>query len=323
MKKPMIKSKRGRRFDEGGEVTDKAAGLEASNKEAPVGFFERLRMGNIDDPSSEAYKRFGAGRGRAERIPVADVTPTPVVRNQSASAPTDDMEAANAREPIPMGVGPKAEPEPVARPSAKPKPEAKKETKPEAGAGRGSYAGYKAEEDIKPSYGGAGGSGRGGKGGPTAAEQELYRAFKSPSKEDTQKGLETAMGGGPGLKVLSAAAKSLAAKNIAKEVGSRALANAETPVTFLGKSGARQMGAAEELSNAARQALSNNPTRQLSAPAAKKAVEETKKLGYKPRPSEADWTGGAIGYRKGGSVSKASSRADGIAQRGKTRGAMR
>ena len=289
MKKPMIKSKRGRRFDGGGEVSDKEAGLAASNKEAPVGFFERLRAGNIDDPTSEAYRRFGAGRGRAERVPVEDVTPTPVMRSQPVAAAMDELEAANAREPIPMGVGPKAEPEPVARPRAKPKAE----TKSEAGAGRGSYAGYKAEEDIKPSYSGAGGSGRGGKGGPTAAEQELYRAFKPPSKEDTQKGLETAMGGGPGLKVLSAAAKSLAAKNIAKEIGSRALANAETPVTFLGKSGARQMSGAEELSNAARQAISNNPNR------------------------------GAIGYRKGGSISKASSRADGIAQRGKTRGAMR
>lgn len=49
------------------EASDKAAGLEASKGES-VGFFERLRMGNIDDPSSEAYARFGAGRGATERI---------------------------------------------------------------------------------------------------------------------------------------------------------------------------------------------------------------------------------------------------------------
>lgn len=49
------------------EASDKAAGLEASKGES-VGFLERLRMGNIDDPSSEAYQRFGAGRGAAERI---------------------------------------------------------------------------------------------------------------------------------------------------------------------------------------------------------------------------------------------------------------
>ncbi len=46
---------------------DKAAGLKASEGEK-VGFFERLRMGNIDDPNSEAYRRFGAGRGADERI---------------------------------------------------------------------------------------------------------------------------------------------------------------------------------------------------------------------------------------------------------------
>jgi len=62
MKKPM----KFKRYDEGGEVADKEAGLKASKGE-DVGFFQRLRMGNIDDPNSEAYKRFGAGRGRSER----------------------------------------------------------------------------------------------------------------------------------------------------------------------------------------------------------------------------------------------------------------
>lgn len=63
MKKPM---KTKRYADEGLVAEDKKRGLEAS-KDEKVGFFERLRMGNIDDPKSEAYKRFGAGRGAAER----------------------------------------------------------------------------------------------------------------------------------------------------------------------------------------------------------------------------------------------------------------
>jgi hypothetical protein len=65
MKKPM----KFKRYDEGGEVEESKAkqrGLDISNKDAPMGFFERLRMGNIDDPTSEAYKRLGAGRGRSE-----------------------------------------------------------------------------------------------------------------------------------------------------------------------------------------------------------------------------------------------------------------
>jgi hypothetical protein len=45
----------------------KQRGLDVSNKEKPVSFLQRLKMGNIDDPKSEAYKQFGAGRGRKDR----------------------------------------------------------------------------------------------------------------------------------------------------------------------------------------------------------------------------------------------------------------
>ncbi len=54
---------------DGGKVDEaamKQRGLAESNKEKPMGLFERLRMGNIDQPGSEAYNRFGAGRGRME-----------------------------------------------------------------------------------------------------------------------------------------------------------------------------------------------------------------------------------------------------------------
>ena len=57
--------KKAKRYQEGGEAEDKKRGLAASKGEK-MGFFERLRMGNIDDPKSEAFKRFGAGRGQAE-----------------------------------------------------------------------------------------------------------------------------------------------------------------------------------------------------------------------------------------------------------------
>ena len=90
-KKPM----KFKRYEEGGDVEESKAkqrGLDISNKEEPMGFLQRLRMGNIDDPSSEAYKRFGAGRGRSE-------------------APAKQEEPAPA--PAPM---------PVARPSMKPNP---------------------------------------------------------------------------------------------------------------------------------------------------------------------------------------------------------
>ena len=51
------------------DATDKATGLKASKGE-DVGFFKRLMMGNIDKPGSEAYEKFGAGRGRVENMPV-------------------------------------------------------------------------------------------------------------------------------------------------------------------------------------------------------------------------------------------------------------
>jgi hypothetical protein len=115
-----------RGYADGGEVTeadDKAAGLKASQGES-VGFLERLRMGNIDDSSSEAYKRFGAGRGKAERemdaaIKSFDNLPTTSGAAESAPAPkkaeyTDtefgDLEGAQKRA---------AEAKPAIRPAAR------------------------------------------------------------------------------------------------------------------------------------------------------------------------------------------------------------
>jgi hypothetical protein len=113
IKKPMKKAKR---YNGGGDIEESAAkqrGLDVSNKDEPVGFFERIRAGNIDDPSSEAYKRFGAGRGRADRIPVEDRVPTSVSQDAS-KVEMDEMEAANARPPIPVTAGPRADMKPSA-----------------------------------------------------------------------------------------------------------------------------------------------------------------------------------------------------------------
>ena len=96
-KKPMKKFKR---YEGGGEVMGemdpmeaaaKKRGLEMSNKEAPVGFFERIRMGNIDQPGTEAYNRFGAGRGRDRGESVSVNQPMPA----APAAPA--MPAASSR----------------------------------------------------------------------------------------------------------------------------------------------------------------------------------------------------------------------------------
>jgi len=80
-----------KRFDKGGlsEEEYKQKGLEESGKKPSVSFLRRLMMGNIDDPQSEAYRQFGAGRGRALSVPIEDREFTPVRRdntNDAASA---------------------------------------------------------------------------------------------------------------------------------------------------------------------------------------------------------------------------------------------
>lgn len=72
------------KFADGGMVDEqemKQRGLAASNAEKPTGFFRRLREGNIDDPRSEAYKKYGAGRGRAEAA--MDKAESEMTANQS------------------------------------------------------------------------------------------------------------------------------------------------------------------------------------------------------------------------------------------------
>jgi hypothetical protein len=83
-----------RNYADGGmvssEADDKAAGLKASAGES-VGFFERLRMGNIDDPKSEAYNRFGAGRAKADRDMESEAAAMKVV-DESRAAPAKAAE---------------------------------------------------------------------------------------------------------------------------------------------------------------------------------------------------------------------------------------
>lgn len=85
------------KFADGGEVeTLKQEGLKASEGEK-VGFFERLRMGNIDDPKSEAYTRFGAGRGQEARMQkqedARDSAMAEAFKNAPSQAPKAETES--------------------------------------------------------------------------------------------------------------------------------------------------------------------------------------------------------------------------------------
>jgi hypothetical protein len=302
-------TKKRKRFNEGGitEAEDKASGLEASKSEK-VGFLERMRMGNIDDPNSEAYRRFGAGRGKAERTPVEDrvatpvVRPTPTAQATPAAVEMDDMEAANARPPIPVSAGPKVEqPKPGGRPrvdvqSSKPSAPVKSSPKMQEQTYRrtsGATADDRAKtepfkrrgtmEDI-----------------PLDAPRTPVEGKKADSTE-LGRNVANTLNALPGGHVV----RNMTKAGAAAKTGSRELADKYDEVTFLGRSARRPMGSNES--------LKGPKARELEAPRKKIRGPEPKKLGRKKEDE----------FASGGSVSNASKRADGIAIKGKTRCKMR
>jgi hypothetical protein len=107
------------------EETYKARGLEAS-KDEQVGFFERLRMGNIDQPGSEAYNRFGAGRAAldamdrdAEDIRSANRSPSPAASAPETKSSDDSGNGAFLGSYEDMAPAPSSAPA-VSRPTARP-----------------------------------------------------------------------------------------------------------------------------------------------------------------------------------------------------------
>jgi hypothetical protein len=334
-------TKKIKRFQEGG-MSDKDRGLEAS-KDEKVGFFERLRMGNIDDPSSEAYRRFGAGRGKAENTPVEDRIATPVTRPtpaaQATSAVTamDEMEAANAQEPIPVPAGPRAEKSRVNTQTAKPSAPAKSTPAKSASTKTSAYPMTGAQPTTK-TYDRS--------GGPTAEElanhkppskltkkQQIEQEIDSikPTAEQTQKGLEAAsvMAGGVGLKGLQALAKKLATPKMAKYT-QEALPAPTKRLTY-DKAGTVARKRAERAEARKSEMLKENAKRyglDESSPGYEAAAGAVRKeLGGKDFALK---KGGSVKkampvkkMASGGSVSNPSKRADGIAIKGKTRCKMR
>jgi hypothetical protein len=272
--KKAIMSKRGRRFDDGGfissetqniprartaeedqEAADKAAGLAASKNDS-VGFFERMRMGNIDDPNSEAYRRFGAGRGRANRVPVEDRTPTPVEMPRSRS---EGMEGVNAS--IQARKNAEAEGEKITE----------GERIGQAMASKPSMA----EESSKPSA----------VSKPKPKPTPKPTPVASEKSDQPKPKVESIMKQKPVATASTFDAYSL--NNFASPK-----AEEEKPKSTYKKNAT--------YSQSGRKAGTSKSTKE----------------------NNVDFNGYGLGMKRGGSVSKASSRADGIAQRGKTRGKM-
>jgi len=291
MKKMMKKAKR---YQEGGEAEDKKRGLAASEGEK-VGFLERIRMGNIDDPTSEAYKRFGAGRGRS--IPAPDTTPyseTADARNLMKAATRersemDTDESGIGRYARETGIGTMRQPAkqmpsitPPKTRSAPSRPAAQSSSAPSTP--RGSFRGTQDEGDE----------------GEDIARQAMARRVSDVDNEVARiekRGKKTPEG--------------KTASGMPREA--RGVKN---PGPFLNTGydayeRIRQQGAARRAESGEK--VPARPSRAFSTPAARKAWDE--KYGDKYEASGKR----KAGMKAGGMVS-ASRRADGIAQRGKTRG---
>ncbi len=334
-----------RRFAEGGltdieqEAADKAAGLEESNKEKPVGFFERMRMGNIDDPKSEAYKRFGAGRGiasRAAKVPVEDAAPVKVEKAPERAMGEDERPAPTGMGAIAQAAPKRPTPAPVARPAARaaapatsPAPTPSAPAKSIGGSGRSGGVGGAGIDELEEYAASkrkmaepvvaAPGSGRStGAGGASAGEEETYKrkksvddAMKGPTDEQIDKGMEVAaqmLGGGASLAAIRALAKKLANSGKLAELSKIVRAK-------FGKKDKPELGYNKPQSEAPYlQELGYTPS---------KIGNEPLKLGMKKggdvkKPMKKP----VAKYASGGSVSPASRRGDGIATKGKTRGKM-
>jgi hypothetical protein len=341
-------TKKIKRFESGG-VSDKDRGLEAS-KDDKVGFFERMRMGNIDEEGSEAYNRFGAGRGKAERTPVEDRVATPVVRESTAaatSAPTpnmDPMEEANAREPIQVPAGPKARPGEAGssvriggKPSVGSAAPAKSPPK-QAQA----YSRTSGDTGARPKADTSNYSNE-GRGREMTKQQQFEKAdaeARSPEgvakrkKQESDQGLErvtpeTALLPGGGLRALSEAAKRLAAPKMAKYAQEALPAptkrlSYDKAGAFSRKRSERADARREEMlkENAKRYGLDEGaPGYEATAAAVRKGLGgkdfSLKKGGSLKRSAPVKK------MASGGMVSNASKRADGIATKGKTRCKMR
>jgi len=343
-------TKKIKRFQEGG-MSDKDRGLEAS-KDEKVGFFERLRMGNIDDPNSEAYRRFGAGRGKAERTPVETMTATPVTRPTAAAPEMDAMEAANAREPIPVPAGPKAEqPKPGGRPrvnvqASQPSAPAKSSPKLQ----EQTYRRTSGDTGERPKADTSNYSNE-GRGRELTKEQQFARAdaeARSPEgvarrkKQEAEQGLErvtpeTALLPGGGLRAMQSLAKKLATPKMAKysqealpAPSPKALPAPTKRLTY-DKAGTVARKRAERAEARKSEMLKENAKRyglDESSPGYEAAAGAVRKeLGGKDFALK---RGGSVKkampvkkMASGGSVSNPSKRADGIAIKGKTRCKMR
>lgn len=254
MKKPM----KFKRYEGGGEISGEVDPKEAAAKEAglkaskgdDVGFFQRLRMGNIDDPSSEAYKRFGAG--------ASQLTPRKVSIGAEDDAAIDDKLRRRAMERSRL-----------------------------------------MQQDISA-----------GTDFVNRPQDEGYRPYISPrdraiaeGEKDADKIIENT---GPRTQPVI---KTPAAKQDKQDKPAKPAKPPEAKVTDTGDESARLLNKYKK-----------PPLRQETMDERAKRFIEKREAAKREKEANPARGRGGVPYQKGGMVSSASKRADGIATKGKTRG---
>jgi hypothetical protein len=307
-------TKKIKRFESGG-VSDKDRGLEAS-KEDKVGFFERMRMGNIDEEGSEAYRRFGAGRGKAERTPVETMEPSPVRQSAAAAVKPeiDPLEEANAREPIPVPAGPKARP-------GESGSSVKIGGKPSISSSAPAKSPVKQAQTYSRTSGDTGERSR----PDTSNYSNEGRAMAAPAtpKPSNRRGTVDDI-------PLDSPRKPVTGEKVdSSELGR----NVATTMAALGPvKGAGAVRAVAEFARANRVQDAFNKTATARRTAEMRAKGDATKFSSKPKATQKDSAKKTkkfddeesnTEFKRGGMVSSASKRADGIATKGKTRCKMR
>lgn len=363
-RKPMKKFKR---YEGGGEVMGemdpmeaaaKKRGLEMSNKEAPVGFFERIRAGNIDQPGTEAYNRFGAGRGFAQnmddeneamraanRKPSAPAAPAPSSRPLSDDMYSDFGPSAgrSSSETITPTRPTATKPVVPAKPAATPVPPLRN-----TGPDRSSLIN---KPSLNTNYSNEGRN----KPAPAAKPSMDIPAMRDNAKAALAEDPSALMMGGGAA--AAAAAALLARTKLgklgklftgAKKSTGRDLVVSPSKGPTMGKADDdRAASAYDKLKKSSfikkkgddvtdvtpkstsYRSMTGSAREDARANEAREKLRNSSFIKKPKKPlDESDTTGGAIGYKRGGKmkkyasggmVSSASRRADGIATKGKTR----
>jgi len=365
MKKPMKKFKR---YEGGGtvmgevdpkEAAAKEAGLKASKGE-DVGFFKRMRMGNIDQPGTEAYNRFGAGRGRDRGELVSVNQPMPTAAPAAPSMPaassrplSDDMYSdfgpsagRSSSETItptrPMATQSVAPAKPAGKPiNTPPALKSALKSRPMSAADDAAFQDANISPITRATY--------------DYGTRKMSRESKYPGSDPKEGGARGEGGyGSSNVGNQNSLASTIPGQSVKAPKGDKIDSseterniNAALTATGLGgaAAGAYKLKKMYDASKAAKKASSSTKgverpgkdfldgltTRDMTA---KKASPSNKKLekfgrgkdfidGLSTRDMTAKKRGGAVKkYASGGMVSSASKRADGIATKGKTRGKM-